>query len=80
MPCFPIQRTHEALNSWRGVKSQEGCGAAGWEKVLNTQWGENMEHFHFLHNVVECELGHEDGRAAFTARRENLPRDPVSSQ
>lgn len=38
------------------------------------------KHFHFLHYIVECESGAEDGRAASTAQRENLPRDPVLSQ
>lgn len=41
---------------------------------------ENMEHFHFLYYIEECESGHEDGCAALTAQWENLPRDPVLSQ
>lgn len=61
-----------------GSEKPGGCGATGWENVLNAQWGE--KHFHFLYYVVECESGTEDGRAALTAQWENLPRGPVLSQ
>lgn len=68
-PRIPVQflPMHEALNSCWGRTNQERRGAASG---LKYSAGWNIEHFHFLHDVVECE----------SAQRNNLPREPVLSQ
>lgn len=88
VPCVP---THARLSSSPPTNALSHEFLVGSERpggVWCSQLGEgleysvggNIEHFHFLHYIVECESGHQDGRAALTAQWEKLPRDPVLSQ